>query len=670
MREELKRLRDGGSLVRDVLVVVVLAIGSWRCPRADAQEGGAPQAPPANRPPADAATKTPPEVRSDPTHKAPIIVVGPRDPGVRLRLRFEPKSVTILDARTLRRAPDPARLHGPRLPEIWLQAPAATSEYLVALYDRNRRIRRTYGLSGRPLYLNDAVPPGRGPQFLSSNAAPRRDDRDFDLPMPEDARWVGFFRLATGVGASHAPGEARSATPAIGSVVASRRAPRPVAGEKVTRRLDLVFLGLFDLRPTDGAGAGLAPPGGASGGPPSPGIGGIDPPEPEPPLPGRPPRTPPVRPLPLPPPDDGKFPFPFADLFPVHMKLDPIVVTKIVCRSPEGAYQDTIPIRTAGPSDQKFDFVILGDGFGSNEMDKLERYARRFDAALTDTEPYKTLIAENRINVTLVRTTSTESGITQCTDDSTTFKTYYHVAGHWIDPYGHRSGSPTYMGTDDGCTIWSAVERAAPFDTVEGILMIANCSHDGGSSPLDSNIFFMAVGEEVSTDFNAISIHESGHAVARLLEEYVSCLDEDPLRDHPNIAKNPSPYYVWWKTLARPQDIFPVYGRPLATVFGCGMDYTAICSPGDGQCCMPSTDIVSEDDRTKMVGLFWGAQWGDRSATSHAECDPPCDAPDPPMPMSCNWYRSMATCRMRFRHDPFCPVCSYLIRQEVLKAAP
>ena len=62
-----------------------------------------------------------------------------------------------------------------------------------------------------------------------------------------------------------------------------------------------------------------------------------------------------------------------------------------------------------GPSQDKLDIVLLGDGYTAKEMDKFISDAKRLTNALLSAEPFKT--RKTDINVWAVQTPSQESGL-------------------------------------------------------------------------------------------------------------------------------------------------------------------------------------------------------------------------------------------------------------------
>jgi hypothetical protein len=157
-----------------------------------------------------------------------------------------------------------------------------------------------------------------------------------------------------------------------------------------------------------------------------------------------------------------------------------------------------------GPSPNKVDVVILGDGYDRDEMHKLRADADRLLGALFDTEPFKS--RKRDFNVRLVETASAESGV----DEPREGKYRNSMFGLSFNAFD----IPRYMLTFS-TKVMRDVLGNVPCDAV---ILIANTKRYGGGG-----IFNLYSAACSNNEFDAyVFTHEFGHAFAGLGDEYYS----------------------------------------------------------------------------------------------------------------------------------------------------
>ncbi len=207
--------------------------------------------------------------------------------------------------------------------------------------------------------------------------------------------------------------------------------------------------------------------------------------------------------------------------------------------------------------------------------------------------------------------------------------------------------------------IQAAAEKVAPFADIEVVVVLVNAAVEGGHAWPDLKTAIVPLW---TTDADLVSYgaHECGHVIARLSEEYIG--GEGPNgSQYPNQATESQRLAgaVPWVSLAKPQELdaagnFKVVHDAETGVFingGCG----------------PDPDLQAPQDT--MLGLFWGCQDIDPSLPAGSLA--PCNEGDRAFidPRGADYYRPMASCRMRIADDDFCRVCSAAIAAAITAKA-
>lgn len=270
-----------------------------------------------------------------------------------------------------------------------------------------------------------------------------------------------------------------------------------------------------------------------------------------------------------------------------------------------------------GPESQRYNIVVLGDGYRASELGQYATDVDNFVNALRSTAPFNELWCA--INVYRIDVVSTDSGADDpgtCGDKSTgsgaTPKTFF-------DATFCGDGNVRRLLTCDSTRAKQAAKAAVAHPHVT--MVIVNTGQYGGSGG-DVATF--------STNPSSVEIglHEMGHTAFHFADEYEylqGCSSGETGHDsytgneppEPNITKNTDKNTIKWKAqLTNSADALPTTTN-------------ANCSKCDSQ---------ANPKAAAYVGAYDGAGY-----------------------FHCHLYRPQYDCRMRALNNPFCAVCQAVI---------
>ena len=162
-------------------------------------------------------------------------------------------------------------------------------------------------------------------------------------------------------------------------------------------------------------------------------------------------------------------------------------------------------LRNTGPNANRINVVLLGDGFTAAEQEQFFTVAQQKLDTLSNNESFA--LFKDLINGYAIFTASNESG-TDVAADSVTRDTYYDAG--FTSPVNTRL---LIVGSSAGATRAQTVLRANVPD-YDIALMVVNSTLYGGAGGIPTVFSLNAQSDE-------IMLHETGHAFAKLADEYV-----------------------------------------------------------------------------------------------------------------------------------------------------
>jgi hypothetical protein len=161
-----------------------------------------------------------------------------------------------------------------------------------------------------------------------------------------------------------------------------------------------------------------------------------------------------------------------------------------------------LAIQKSGPPEQKFDLLLIGDGYTAAERGKFEADARRLTAELFQREPWKSRRGD--VNVWGLCPPSAQSGVSR----PSTGQHRRSRVGSTYDAFG----SERYLLTFEN----RALRDVASFAPYDALAVVANGETYGGGGIF--NLYAtVAAGSKWA---GYVFVHELGHSVAALADEY------------------------------------------------------------------------------------------------------------------------------------------------------
>ncbi len=216
-----------------------------------------------------------------------------------------------------------------------------------------------------------------------------------------------------------------------------------------------------------------------------------------------------------------------------------------VIRKPGPAPAKPIPIRVNGPSSDKVDLLILGDGYTSAEMPKFIAQVRRMSDHLFQVSPFRERAKD--FNVWAMAVPTQESGVSR----PSTGKYHASKLGTRYDIFG----SERYVLALDNRAL-REIAQYAPYEFIE--ILVNNETYGGGG------IFGQFSTAAAGSDWaNYLFVHEFGHHFAGLADEYYTSdvayqsTGERVEPWEPNVTALKDPANVKWKSRVQPGTALP-----------------------------------------------------------------------------------------------------------------
>ncbi|MEW6762191.1 MAG: M64 family metallopeptidase [Pseudomonadota bacterium] len=305
-----------------------------------------------------------------------------------------------------------------------------------------------------------------------------------------------------------------------------------------------------------------------------------------------------------------------------------------VVRKQPAAPAKPIPIHVNGPSADKVDLLVLGDGYTAAEMKKFESDARRLVKHLFTVSPFKERAKD--FNVWGLAVPTNESGITRPS-----------TGVHHASQLGTRYdifGSERYVLTLDNRALRDIAQHA-PYEFIE--ILVNNETYGGGG--IYGQFSTAAAGNEWA---DYLFVHEFGHHFAGLADEYYTSpvayatggVRMEPWE--PNATALRDPANLKWKRHVKP-------GTPLPTPWPKAEYEEASRAYQKKRAALraanrPESEMnaLFREDLKTTEALFAGKQHRhDVGAFEGANYE------------ASGYYRPAMQCLMFDRSEAFCPVC-------------
>lgn len=301
-----------------------------------------------------------------------------------------------------------------------------------------------------------------------------------------------------------------------------------------------------------------------------------------------------------------------------------------------------IAIRSNGPSSDKVDLLILGDGYTAADAAKFEADARRLSDMLFKVAPFSTRARD--FNVWALMAPTAQSGISR----PSTGQHHASVLGTRYDIFG----SERYVLTLDN-RAFRDLAQYAPYEFVE--ILVNNETYGGGG--IFGQFSTAAAGSEWA---EYLFVHEFGHHFAALADEYYTSPvayqtgTERPEPWEPNITALRDPATLKWRDKVKPGIALPTpwpkekfesyqrdYQKRRAALRAANRPESEMNALFREEREFTQT-LLNASPVARAVGAFEGANY-----------------------QASGYYRSEMQCVMFSRIDHFCQVCQRAIEDIV-----
>jgi hypothetical protein len=292
----------------------------------------------------------------------------------------------------------------------------------------------------------------------------------------------------------------------------------------------------------------------------------------------------------------------------------------------DGTVVGTTKIVDNGSPADRWNLVLLGDGYQAAELPQFATHAQDFVDALFATAPFNDTYLfgghlSDAINVYRVDVSSTDSGADDpvaCGGSGATRATYFDAS--------FCNSDVRRLLLVNNATVLDVVDAQVP-QAHMAMVLVNSAVYGGGGGEVAT--FSMAPGA------NEIGLHEMGHTAFGLADEYeywAGCGVDTDRNNHPasepsqpNVTIDSNPATIKWRSLI-------MAGTPVPT-----------SSNADCAVCDPQPNPVP----VGTVGAFEGAHY-----------------------YHCDAFRPEFNCRMRALGFPFCAVCMQRIRETLQPYLP
>lgn len=282
----------------------------------------------------------------------------------------------------------------------------------------------------------------------------------------------------------------------------------------------------------------------------------------------------------------------------------------------DGSILGTTKVVDHGPDSQRYNLVFLSDGYRASEISQFEQDVNDFVAYLFTVAPFDDLDLQCAFNIYRVNVSSTDSGAddpTACGGTGATRATYF-------DGTFCADGVIQRLTGINSATAITVLNAQVP--AWDQAVVLINSSIRGGSGGQ------IATASRGSSDWMDVVIHEMGHAVFGLADEYEywqGCASGETDRDnHPAVE---------------PSEPNVTIDSNRATIKWGGLINAATPMPTTNNANCNQCDIQASPVAAGTVGAFEGAHY-----------------------YHCDAFRPEFNCKMRSTGSDFCAVCEQQIR--------